>query len=74
MGLGSFCQEIDVHRPVCKEIGQFQLSCRAHCTTLPMVVYNSQDPFLGCGCVQLRCVFRHNLSLLDPALNCIVSY
>ena len=59
MRLGALGKNIDVQRTIRQLIGEFELRGHSHATTLPMIVHDPQNLFLGRLDVPLRCGFGH---------------
>ena len=59
MRLGALGKNVDVQRTIRQLIGEFELRGHSHATTLPMIVHDPQNLFLGRRYVPLCCGFGH---------------
>ena len=59
MRLGALGKNVDVQRTICQLIGEFEPRGHSHATTLPMIVHDPHNLFLGRRYVLLCCGFWH---------------
>ena len=64
MRLGALGKNVDVQRTICQLIGEFELRGHSHATTLPMIVHDPQNLFLGRRYVPLCCGLWHGVMIL----------
>ena len=66
MRLCALGKNVDVQRSICQLIGEFEPCGHSHAATLPMIVHDRQDLFLGRRYVPLCCGLLHGVMILSP--------